>query len=72
MSKKSIKNVLTAVDSYKPTITFDVKQVPELKNWKVHSKHTLTVSLELVALSDEDYDERLNGRFKVLKVTAEK
>lgn len=71
MSKKGIQAIMKSSDSYKPTITLDVKQIPELKNWKITKKYSFTVEAELVSLSDDDYDERLTGRFKVLKVDCE-
>lgn len=57
--------------SPKPSITFDVHELPQIKKWKVGGKYCLIIDVEQVSISKDDYDSddgQLSARFKVLKV----
>lgn len=71
-SAKSIQSVLRQSDGYKPSITFDVKELPEIKQWKIGGKYKLIIDVEETSMSKDEYEPRLTARFKVMKVKVAK
>jgi hypothetical protein len=72
MNSSSIRSVLRQSDDYKPSITFDVKELPEIKDWKIGGKYKLLLDVEEVSMSKDEYEPRLTARFKVMKVKVAK
>ncbi len=61
---------------YANIVRFDEEELPELKNWKVGSKYTLTLEVEQMSMSKGDeYGEeskekpKTRASFKVLSVS---
>jgi hypothetical protein len=60
----------------KPSLSLDAKDLPEIKNFKIGQKYTLTVEVKVISLSSgdeydydgEDSSKITRGRFRVTKV----
>lgn len=56
----------------KPEVSFDAKELPEIKSWTVGKKYKLTIEAEMTNMSktsgDEYEEPGTRARFKVLKV----
>jgi hypothetical protein len=70
-----VRELVAKSYSPKPSISFDVKTLPQIKDWKVGGKYRLVIDVEQVSASKDDYDfdsdsdsGKLSARFKVLKV----
>jgi len=75
----SIKQVMVKASArdLKPTFTLTEKELPEIKDWKVGKKYTITLDVEQVSAEkgdsyfDEDSSKQLRARFKILKAYCE-
>lgn len=74
----SVKEVMVKARSSmpKPTFSLTEKELPEIKEWKVGGKYTITLDVEQVSATkgdgwDEDDSKQLSGRFKILKAHCE-
>lgn len=59
---------------YLPQISFDEKQLPEIKKWEVGKKYKINLEVELIGLSKDEYkiNTPLRGSFKIFKVDDKK
>lgn len=72
MAKVKAKKMMPmASESYRPEISFDEKDLPQIKSWKVGSKYKLMLTVEQTSLSKDQYDggkAPMRARFKVISV----
>ena len=71
---KASKGYLGAMPDMAPMLSLDSKDLPDIKNWKVGGKYTITLTVEQTGLSKHDMvdnDNDLHATFKVLKAEAE-
>ena len=56
-----------------PSFRVTVKDLPEIKSWKVGEKYPLMVEVEMVEMSKSEYDPRdpLSARLKIHKIGVE-
>lgn len=61
MAKKSKKTVAQAMDvkmpEFKPRLTVNVEQIPEIKDWSVGEEYDLNIRGKMVAVRDGEFDE---------------
>lgn len=71
----SIKNVLAKAPRQQPTLNLSIKDLPDIKDWKVGGKYTIQLEVEQTSAEKgdsyyDDSDKELRARFKVLKAKA--
>lgn len=69
MARKISEAVAIKTDSM-PRISFTVKDLPEIKDWKIGGKYKLDIEVEEVAISKDEWgdNEPMRATFKVKKV----
>jgi hypothetical protein len=61
-------------DKMKPTLSLKESECPQIKDWKVASKHTLTIEVEVISLGKDRWQEGkpLTATVEIRKVTTDK
>lgn len=69
MAKKTVKEVNAAMDmpEYKPRLTVNVKQLPDIKDWEVGKTYTLEIKGKMISKSQGGWDgsQPLEATFEV-------
>ena len=70
---KGLTAKMPELEDYKPTLNgISVKQLPEIKKWKVGKEYELCVKAKMTALKDGEYGEKgLNASFEVQNISVE-
>ena len=58
---------LMVMSKEKPSLSLSQKDLPAIKNWKVGGKYNISLSVEEVSMSKDDYEPGMNARFKINK-----
>lgn len=60
-------------EDYKPTLNgISVKQLPEIKKWKVGKEYELCIKVKMTALRDGEYGEKgLSASFEIQNISVE-
>jgi hypothetical protein len=71
--KRSRGGMEVSTRGYLPSISFDEKQLPEIRKWEVGQTYEIGLKVKQVSLSEED-GSPLNARFEIhgVKVTGGK
>lgn len=70
--KPSVSSTSMDMSHMLPSFSLTVKDLPEIKNWKVGNKYKLEIEVEQTSMAKEEYmqDQPLTARFRITKIKA--
>lgn len=54
-----------------PSFSLTASELPAVKDWKVGSKYTLTIEVEMTSASKNEYQKELTAGFQITKIGEE-
>ena len=68
--RKAPESPVASLSEYYPEVSFDEKQLPQIKDWEVGKKYKLELEVEMISKSKSQYDagEPHRASFKVTSV----
>ena len=79
--EKTLREDIAPSEFYLPNVSFNAKELPEIKNWEVGKEYTMTIKVKMISYSEDrsirsletgKTNEEIRSRFDIIGVEPEK